>query len=202
MRIRYKLPTIGLTSLRAIFSHFGPQLRRHRLRLALSAVSVLGVSLMTLLRPWPLKVVFDYILLPGRGSSANDFLSPLADWNAMTVLAVAAGSVLALAVAKGLLTYSHSVLSKIVGHRLVADIRLRLFSHVQRLPQSYHDYRETGELMTRMTGDISLVQDLLVSTIITLGSQLLLIVGMLGVMFWLDWQLGFRSPSSCAAGER
>ncbi|MFQ5510614.1 MAG: ABC transporter ATP-binding protein [Candidatus Krumholzibacteriia bacterium] len=156
----------------------------------MSVLSVLGVSLMTLLRPWPLKMVFDYILLPGRGSSQTGPLSRLAGWDPMTILAVAAGSVLALAVIKGLLTYSHSVLSKIVGHRLVADVRLRLFSHVQRLPQSYHDYRETGELMTRMTGDITLLQDLLVSTIITLGSHVVLIAGMLAVMFWLDWQLG------------
>lgn len=150
---------------------------------------MLGISALTVMQPWPLKIVFDYILIPGRTTSRTEFLSPLTEWSPSGILAVAAGTVLVLAILKGLLTYSHSVLSKVVGHRLVAAIRMRLFSHVQRLPLSYHDYRETGELMTRMTGDISLLQDLLVSSIISFGSQILLVVGMLGIMLWLDWQL-------------
>jgi ATP-binding cassette subfamily B protein len=97
--------------------------------------------------------------------------------------------VLLLAVLRGVFKYAESVLSKTVGHRLVAQIRLQLFSHVQRLPQSYHDYRETGDLMTRMTGDIGLLEELLTTTVISMGTQILLIAGMFGIMLWLDWQL-------------
>ncbi|MFQ5600771.1 MAG: ABC transporter ATP-binding protein [Candidatus Krumholzibacteriia bacterium] len=189
MRVRSRLPRVELDTFRRIFAELGGHLRPHRTRLALSALSLLGISLLTLSRPWPLKIVFDYVILPGSRLSGESALAFLEGWDRRSVLALAAISVLALAALKGLLTYSHSVLSKIVGHRLVADIRLQLFSHIQRLPQSYHDYRETGELMTRMTGDVRLVKDLLVSTIITLGSQLLLILGMLAVMVWLDWVL-------------
>lgn len=189
MRIKFRLTKLNFGALQRIFICFGGHLRKHRLKLTLSSFSLLGLTLSTLLRPWPLKVVFDYILLPERKSPRSTFLSFLADWDPMLILAAAAGSIILLAGLRGLLNYSHSVLTKIVGHRLIADIRMQLFSHVQRLPQSYHDYRETGELMTRMTSDISLLQDLLVSTIITLGSQLVLIISMFLVMFWLDWQL-------------
>ncbi len=152
---------------------------------------MLGTAVLTLLRPWPLKVVFDYILLPVDTSLRSSFLSFLKSWGPMKILLLAAGSVLALAVLKGVLNYSYNVLSQIVGHKLVAEIRLRVFSHVQRLPLSYHDYRETGDLMTRMTGDISLVQDLLVSTVITLGTQIILLAGMLSIMFVLNWKLAW-----------
>lgn len=164
-------------------------MRVHKTRLALSALSLLGVAMLTILRPWPLKIIFDFLLLPGLNVSTTSNLSFLADWSSQTILLVSVAAVLFLAATKGVLTYSHAVLSKTVGHRLVAEIRLKLFSHVQSLPQAYHDYRETGELMTRMTGDIGLLQNLLVSTVITLVSQLLLIIGMFVVMLWLDWQL-------------
>lgn len=190
MRIRLdRLPKIDLSGLWRIFRHFGGHLRAHRLRLILSMVSLLGVSFTALLRPWPLKIIFDYILMPGKTSPTGSLFAPLANWDANWILAAAAGFVLVLAAVGGLLNYNHNVMSKVVGHRLVASMRMQLFAHVQRLPLSYHDYRETGELMTRMTGDIGLVQDMMVSTFITFASHLLLVIGMLGIMFWLDWQL-------------
>ena len=190
MRVRYNLPRVDLALVRRIFDHFGGLLWEHRLRLGLSMLALLGGTGMALLRPWPLKVVFDYVLMPGARSRGNAVLAPLADLDPIVLLGLAAAAIVLLSIVQGVLTYSHSVLSKTVGHRLVADIRLRLFSHVQRLPLSYHDYRETGELVTRMTSDISLLEDLLVSTVINIGSQLLLVIGMVVVMFWLDWQLG------------
>ena len=188
IRVRYQLPTLDLSVLRALFDRFGEQLRPHRGRLAGSGLALLGVSLVTLAQPWPLKIVFDKVLLPQ--ADGGDRLAFLDNWDTQGILLLAAGSVLGLAALKGLLNYIHSVQAKIVGHRLVAEVRLRLFSHVQRLPMSYHDYRETGELMTSLTGDISLLQDLLVAVVVTLTSRIILIVAMLGVMFWLDWTLG------------
>ncbi len=190
MPIRFdRLPKIDLTGLWRIYHHFGGHLKTQRSRLFFSTLALLGVSVTALLRPWPLKIVFDYILMPSSSSPANSLFSSLADWSPNWILLVSALSVLILAAVGGLLNYSHQVLSKIVGHRLVAKMRMQLFSHVQRLPLSYHDYRETGELMTRMTGDIGLVQDMMVSTFITFASHLVVVLGMLGIMFWLDWQL-------------
>ena len=191
MRINYKLPTIDFGSLQRVFKNFSIHLRPHKGRIILAVLSMIGTAVVTLIRPWPLKVVFDYILLPVDASLRSSFLSFLDSWSPMKILALAAGSVLTLAVLKGVLNYSYNVLSQTVGHRLVAEIRLRVFSHVQRLPLSYHDYRETGDLMTRMTGDISLVQDLLVSTVITLGTQIILLAGMLSIMFVLNWKLAW-----------
>lgn len=189
MRINYRLPRIDFGSLRRVFRTFSEHLRPHKGRIILAILFMLGTAILTLLRPWPLKIVFDYILLPVNATLKSSLLSPLENWSAIEILFLAALSVLILAVLKGVFNYSYNVISQTVGHRLVAEIRLRLFSHVQRLPLSYHDYRETGDLMTRMTGDISLVQDLLVSTVITLGTQVLLLVSMLAIMFVLNWEL-------------
>lgn len=181
IRLKFALPRTNPGSVARLFRAFSSDLRPHRGRLAGASAALLGESLVTLLQPWPVKIVFDRVLMPAAGSSGSD---------GGLVLALAALAVLALTAMRGALSYINAVQSAIVGHQLVASIRLRVFSHVQRLPLSYHDYRETGDLMTRLTGDISLLQDLLVTTTSTVVSRLVLVVGMVIVIFWLDPVLG------------
>ncbi len=188
VKVKSRLESVDVRALRRVFSRFGDLLRENRGRLIISGLSAIGVALFTLARPWPLKVALDFILIPSD-KARTSWLSFLSGLDSMTVLFICAGAILVIAAFRGLLTYTREVQSKAAGHQLLASIRMRLFTHVQRLPQSYHDYRETGELMTRLTGDMELVQELLVSTFITLGSQLLIIIGMLSLMFWIDWQL-------------
>lgn len=189
MRIRYRIPRLNTEGLRRVIGHFGSHLRPYKAKLVLSMLALLGVSLMTILRPWPLKLIIDYLLNPDRQVTNMPFLAPLSNWDPLSVVLFAAGAVLVIAAVNGFLGYSRELLSKTVGHGVIASIRLQLFSHIQRLPQSYHDYRETGDLITRLTGDISLLQNLLVETIIQLAGQLIIILGMLVIVFFIDWQL-------------
>lgn len=188
MKIRYGLPKIRFAGLRRVVGHFGQHLKPHKTKLLLSLIALLGMSAMTLMRPWPLKIIFDYVLLPKKHPKIS-FLAPLSTWDPMAVILLAAGAILGMAVLSGSLEYAQNIWSKTVGHAVTAAMRLQLFSHIQRLPQSYHDYRETGELITSLTGDISLIQDLLVDTVVRMAGQFVLIIGMLGVAFYLDWQL-------------
>jgi ABC-type multidrug transport system fused ATPase/permease subunit len=169
-------------------THFGRHLAPFKSKLILSTLALFGVSFMTLLRPWPLKIIFDYVL-GGSRLAEGHFLSPLMNADPFTVIIIAAGGVLAIAGLNGFFEYSQSLLAKTAGHGVTAAIRLQLFSHIQNLPQSYHDYSETGELLTRLTGDINLLQDLMVETVIRLIGQFVIIIGMLVVVFLLDWQL-------------
>lgn len=188
MKIKYSLAKIDLKSLKRVMTHFGGHLAPFKTKLILSTLALFGVSFMTLLRPWPLKLIFDYVL-GSRQFSAGNILSPLMNLDPFTVIIIAAGAVLAIAGLNGFFEYSQSILAKTAGHGVTAAIRLQLFSHIQSLPQSYHDYSETGELLTRLTGDINLLQDLMVETVIRLVGQFIIIVGMLVMVFILDWQL-------------
>jgi len=179
--LKFALPKFRFGSVARLFRTFGEDLRPHRGRLAASGAALFGESLVTLLQPWPVKIVFDRVLMPAGGAAGTD---------TGMVLLLAALAVLALTATRGLLSYVYAVQSAVVGNRLGAAIRLRVFSHVQHLPLSYHDYRETGDLMTRLTGDISLLQDLLVTVATTVISRLVLVAGMVAVIFWLDPVLG------------
>ncbi|MFQ5606613.1 MAG: hypothetical protein ACE5GA_01595, partial [Candidatus Zixiibacteriota bacterium] len=126
MKLRYLLPRVDVGALRASFREFGQDLREHRPRMMFSALSALGVSLMTLATPWPIKLALDYALFPGQSSVGYDMFAWLRDWDASAIVFFSAGSVLLVAALKGLLAFGQEVQAKAVGHQLVAQIRLRL----------------------------------------------------------------------------
>ncbi len=191
MELKFKLPLakVDWTGLSRIFHHFGQHLKPHKKSLSLGGLSLLGLALVELARPWPLKIVFDYILIPRRAAKDWSFLSSLTHWDPMTVLTLAVGGIIILSLLGAFFSYAQNVLFASVGQKVAGAIRLELFSHIQRLPQSYHDYRQTGELMMRLTGDINLLKELLTSIFITLGSRIFIVLGMLGLMFYMNWKL-------------
>jgi ATP-binding cassette subfamily B protein len=176
-------------SIRRILRHLGPHLRHHRSALAMAALCTVGATAMELLRPWPLKLIFDGILMPTE--EVRGFLNslPLLAGDPGMLLAAIALAVLAIAVAGGLLRYGQAYLTSSVGQKVIASVRVQLYGHVQRLSQSFHDTKSSGDLMTRLTGDINLMRDLMVNSFIQLSDSSLVIVGMIGVMLWMDWQL-------------
>ena len=186
MRLRLRLPKIPLTDLRRVHQYFGHHLRPHRAALVGGGICLLGMALVEMARPWPLKLVFDYILLPGRTGQADSIGQLIAGWPVGAILGLASGGLLVIALLSGILNYGQTMLLGAVGHEVVGGIRLQLFSHIQRLPQSYHDQRETGDLMVRITGDMNLLKELLVSILMILGSRIVIVVGMLTAMFWMD----------------
>ena len=73
------------------------------------------------------------------------------------------------------------------------DLRHILYHHVQRLSLSFFERRQTGDLVVRLTSDIDAVQDFISSVFLGMVMDVLTLVGMLGVMVYLDWQFR-RSP--------
>ena len=168
---------------------FGPHLRPYRKALLGVFLCMLAVTAMELARPWPLKLIFDEILMPER--SHGGWLSSLAllAGSEATLLAVAALSILVIALVGGLFGFGQAHLMSIVGQRVGAAIRLQLFGHIQRLSQSFHDERSSGDLMARLTGDVGLMRDLLVNIGIFMIGRLLLVFSALLVMALMDWRL-------------
>ena len=189
VKIRSPFPQLDISRTARIFRHFGHHLKPHKRGMGIGAVALIAMTLVELALPWPLKIVFDYILLPDQATDDIGFLQRLASWDPMTVLWLVAGLVVGFALLRAVLSEIQTLSFASVGLKVAGAIRLELFSHVQRLPQSYHDYRQTGELMMRLTTDINMLKELLISILMTLGSRILVILGMLAVMFYLDWQL-------------
>lgn len=155
-------------------------------------------ALLTALRPWPLKVVIDTVLshkhtrVPFVGGWVNQAAN-----DPMHVLFGACAATLLIALSTGALTYGFTRSVGDVAQRFAFQLRCRLFAHIQRLSLRYHDQQRTGDLMSRLTTDVSALQDVVANGSILLVSNACLLVAMLGLMFWLNWQ--FALASLCVA---
>ena len=83
--------------------------------------------------------------------------------------------------------------SMLVAQRCLADLRVAIFSHVQKLPTSYFDRNPVGRLVTRMTTDVDVLQEMFAAGVITLASDFVMVVWIVGIMFYLDIELALVS---------
>jgi ATP-binding cassette, subfamily B, multidrug efflux pump len=81
-----------------------------------------------------------------------------------------------------------------VAENVLFDIREAMFAHLQNVSQSFMDKTEVGRLMSRLQGDVNSMQEFLETSVISVG-DLVLLVGIIGCMLWLDWQLGLLTLS-------
>lgn len=164
-----------------------PYLRPHSRPLAGGvALTLLGVGL-ELLKPVPLAIVLD-VVLGGRP------LPPaLAGWlgglDPGTLLALAALSIVVLAVALGACTVGANYLTIDVGQRMVNDLRTDLYAHLQRLSLRFHHRQQAGDLLYRVMADSFSIQSLVMNGVLPLATAVLTLVGMFVVMLRYDASL-------------
>ncbi|MGI8908165.1 MAG: ABC transporter ATP-binding protein [Candidatus Sumerlaeaceae bacterium] len=172
-----------------IFHFFSPYLRPHRKALSASvALTFLSVCLVVA-QPWPLKLVFDYILHYKRKHAETLPFYDLFSEDKRSGMMIICGMVLGIAIARAVIEYFQVLLTTRVGQRVVQDLRAGLFDHLQKLSISFHTRARSGDLLMRLTGDINLLRELLVVLMITLFSNVMMIVLVLSVMFYLDVKL-------------
>ena len=164
-------------------------LKEQRLALTLAAVALSGVVLADVLAPWPLKIIFDHILLAKPLPFMLAFLQPVLNWGTWPALMIAALAITAIALAASVFAYLQLYTSAKVGHRITWLLRSELFAHLQRLSLAYHRDSRSGELLTKVAGDTNLLRDMFSDWALTLGRHVLTLVAMLSVMFLLNWQL-------------
>jgi ATP-binding cassette, subfamily B, bacterial len=164
-------------------------LRPHKTVLALAFVAVLGEAATDLLEPWPLKIVFDYVFgtkhLPEWMSG---FLSATFGLDRVSILHFAIVAVISIALVGALSAYAEKYLTTSVGQWVMHDLRRILYHHIQRLSLAYHDRKPTGDLISTVTADIDSIQDFISQALLGIVVNVLTLVGMLLVMFYLNWR--------------
>src|SRR5258706_2770793 len=151
-------------------------------------VSVIGESLTHLLEPWPLKIVFHHVFGSKR---LPDWLAGAVGWlgsDKLSILNFVVLAVLLIAICGALSSYFEKYLTTSVGQWVMHDLRRVLYSHIQRLSLSFHDHKRTGDLISRVTSDIDAVQNLISTVLLGILVNMLTLVGMILVMFYLNWE--------------
>lgn len=166
-----------------------PYVQKRAGKLVLALACALGYTLLRLLEPWTLKLIFDNILL---GQPLPPLVAPVLTFAAgrpLLLLNILAGALVLMAVLRGVLYFYQQLVLAAVGQQVVADLRVAFFSHLQRLSSSFHDRRRTGDVLMRLTTDITMLRDIFVGFPLSVAAELFLIVGMGVVMALMDWHL-------------
>ncbi|HEY1370735.1 MAG TPA: ABC transporter ATP-binding protein [Gaiellaceae bacterium] len=164
-----------------------PFLLPHWPALAGAGAATVVLTLADLAAPWPLKLVVDRLIDRSGGGS---FTLTTADaW----FLAAVAGALVGISLASALADYSSAFWLNRAGERIVHDLRIAAYAHLQRLSLAFHERRPTGELVTRVTGDVNAVGSLFSDSLGAIASSLFVLVGMAVVSFWLDPWLGLAA---------
>ena len=176
--------------------HFLPLLRPYWKQLCLALSAMVLEAAVSVFRPWPLKVVIDRVLShkPSRVPLLRAWLDN-APYGGIEILYGACAATLLIAVIAGVLTYYFTRLMGDLAQNFVFALRRDLFAHLQRLSLRFHDRQRTGDLITRLTSDTQAIQEMIAQGITVLGTNGCLLLGMLVVMFWLNWRFALISLS-------
>jgi len=164
-----------------------PYMREHRPVLLGSFLALFAGVAMRALEPWPLKFLFDYLILPS--ASQNHPSEWIQSLDPMTLVTLAAVSLVIILGVRGLCTYYQKVGFALVGNRVLTKIRGALFRHIQCLSLSFHNKARSGDLIVRVIGDIGLLKDVAVTAFMPMIGAVLVLGTMAGLMLWLNWKL-------------
>jgi subfamily B ATP-binding cassette protein MsbA len=139
--------------------------------------------------PWPLKIIIDNVVGSHKMSPWLDHLvRPMLDGSGkLQVAGLAALAFVVIALLGAIATYIDNYYTESVGQWVANDLRMRTYHHLQRLSLGYYDTHQTGNLLSTMTTDIQTIQGFASSSTLNILVDLLTIVAMLGLMFWLNW---------------
>ncbi len=148
-------------------------LRRYAPVAALAVLAVLGAAAADLVAPQILRRVIDVGIADARSD----------------VLLAGSLSLIAVALAGGLLQFAQGYLSARASHGAAYEMREAIFGQLQRLSFSWHDSAQTGQLITRVTSDVDLVREFVGGGLVQAISAAILLVGAIVVLLLMEWRL-------------
>jgi ABC-type multidrug transport system fused ATPase/permease subunit len=153
-------------------------------------------ALLELLRPYRVRVsaMLASLLIGTAAGLAPPLLAKRAidkgiEHQDVTTLVIVVIAFLASAILVWVSTYLQTYLVGWVGQRALADLRIRIFRHLQRQPIGFYESRPAGVLISRITNDVEALESLVTDSVVTLFQSGLTLIGAIGVLLYLDWKL-------------
>ncbi len=162
--------------------------RPYRGTLLIVFAAMLVETAASLAAPWPVKVVIDNVVGNHKLPEALHWIRDLPIAQDKLGLALLAGiATVLIAAFSALASYIDNYYTESVGQWVAHDLRTRVYDHLHRLSLSFYDHQQTGPLLSTITSDVATVQDFASSATLSILVDFLTIIGMLVLMFWLDW---------------
>jgi ATP-binding cassette subfamily B protein len=148
-------------------------LRPYRASVAIAFVAITAGSAASLAQPYLMKVAIDRYIAAGR----------LGDLDRLAILYLV---ILVVAFAA---EYVQTWTMQLTGQRVMFDLRMSIYGHLQRLDLKYYDKNPVGRLMTRVTSDVDALNDLFTAGVITIFGDVFALAGIMIIMIGMNWQL-------------
>ena len=156
-----------------IFKRIYQEVKPYRWSLAISMVCMVMVAGFSAAQAYMVKPLLDKIFFEKNQLILN--ILPLA--------------LVGIFLAKGFFYYTYSVLLEKVGQSVIRDLRRKIFTHIHSLPLSYFHKTPTGELISRLISDVTLIQSAVSSAMVSILKDSVQILGLLVVVFYQNWLL-------------
>ena len=151
-------------------------------------IAMLLETAMSLLAPWPLKIIIDNVV-------GHHALPHWLEWikdmpfesSKMAIAGTAAIGMILIALIGGIAGYIDNYYTESVAQYVANDLRQKVYHHLQRLSLTYYDTHQIGNILSTITSDVATIQGFASSALLSILIDALTIVGMLGLMFYMNW---------------
>jgi len=148
-------------------------LRPYRAHVVFAVATIVANSALQLAPPYLTKIVIDEYI-------------PARDLSGLTAIAALYLGTLFAAFA---FEYAQTWTMQTTGQKVMLDLRMQIFSHLHRLDVRFYDRNPVGRLMTRVTGDVDVLNELFTSGVVSIFGDAFTLVGIMAVLVWMDWRL-------------
>ena len=161
--------------MRRLLTYLGP----HRRQVSIAVAAIIGHAMLQLAPPYLTKLVIDRYI-------------PAADVSGLGLVAMLyLGTVLGSFACEYVETWT----LQMTGQRIMFDMRMQVYSHLQRLDLRFYDRNPVGRLMTRVTTDVDVLNDLFTSGVVSIFGDVFTLLGIMVVLLLMDWRLALIAMS-------
>lgn len=169
----YEDEIVGKVYDRRLMARFVRYLGPYR-RLVVACLALLPlIAAARLVQPWILKLAIDSHIVKGDLNG----LPMVAFWFLFAIFS------------ESLLNFAEVYMLQYVGQRVMYDLRVELFSHIQRLSARFFDRTPVGSLVSRLTSDLEVLGEMFAAGIVTIVGDVLVLIGIIGIMLWMNVRL-------------
>jgi ATP-binding cassette, subfamily B, multidrug efflux pump len=148
-------------------------LRPHKPQVALALAAIISASVLQLAQPYLMKLAIDRYI-------------PSGDLGGIDRIATAFFGIL---VGSFVLEYVQMWTLQMTGQRIMFDLRMQIYQHLQRIDLQFYDGNPVGRLMTRVTTDVDVINDMFTSGVVSIFGDIFTLLGIMIVLITMDWRL-------------
>ncbi len=162
----------------------------------LALIAIFFYGLLQAVPPYLMKVEVDRYLDPTHHAQIPKFLAGFLSPNPMVgIMQIALALFLPSAVLTFLLEFGQDFAMQFVGQKVMYDLRKQIFGHLQRLELSFYDRNPVGRLVTRVTTDVDVMNDLFASGVVAIFGDIFTLLSIVAIMLKVNWALALLTFS-------